>query len=136
MKFLVDNWALFLVAFASGAMLLWPTVGRGLRAGGVSANDAVLLMNREKAVVVDVSETEEYATGHITGARNIPLNQLEQALPQQVKNKSLPVVLVCPNGGRAQRALAIAKNLGYDKAVVLGGGLAAWKEANLPLEKA
>ena len=136
MKFLVDNWALILVAFVSGAMLVWPAVGRGVRGGGVSPSGAVLLMNREKAVVVDVCETEEFATGHIAGAKNIPLNQLEARLPEQVKNKTVPLILVCPNGGRAQRALATAKALGYEKAVVLGGGLAAWKEANLPLEKA
>lgn len=135
MKFLVDNWALILVAFVSGGLLVWPAVSRGARGGGLSPNDAVLLMNREKGVVVDVSETEEFATGHITGARNIPFSQLEQRLPEVVKNKALPVILVCPNGARANRALAVAKTLGYDKAVLLGGGLAAWKEANLPLEK-
>jgi rhodanese-related sulfurtransferase len=136
MKFLIDNWALILVAVVSGAMLVWPTLGRGVRAGGVSPSGAVQLINREKAVVVDVGETEEFAAGHVNGARNIPLNQLEQRLPGEVKNKTVPLILVCPTGGRAQRALATAKSLGYDRAVVLAGGLKAWKEANLPLEKA
>jgi rhodanese-related sulfurtransferase len=85
---------------------------------------------------VDVSETEEFAAGHIGGARNVPLNELEERLPAMVKNKALPVLLVCPTGARASRALAIAKKLGYEKAQVLGGGLKAWKEANLPVEKA
>ena len=136
MKFLVDNWALLLVALVSGGLLVWPAISRGARGGGLSPNDAVLLMNREKGVVVDVSETEEFATGHITGSRNIPFSQLEQRLPEVVKNKALPVILVCPTGARAGRALAVAKTLGYEKAAVLGGGLAAWKEANMPLEKA
>jgi rhodanese-related sulfurtransferase len=135
MKFLLDNWALILVAFVSGGMLVWPVVGRGVRPGGVSANGAVQLMNREKGVVVDVGEAEEFAAGHIVGAKNVPLNELEQRLPALVKNKALPVILVCPNGARAQRAQGIAKNLGYDKAVALHGGLKAWKEANLPVEK-
>jgi rhodanese-related sulfurtransferase len=135
MKFLVDNWMLILVAFVSGGMLMWPVVGR-TRGGGVPANVAVQMMNREKAVVVDVSEADEFAAGHVVGARNIPVNQLEQKLPEMVKNKALPVILVCPNGARANRALATAKTLGYEKAVVLAGGLAAWKEANLPIEKA
>jgi len=136
MKFLIDNWALILVAVVSGAMLVWPTLGRGVRPGGVTPSGAVQLINREKAVVVDVGETEEFAAGHVNGARNIPLNQLEQRLPGEVKNKTVPLILVCQTGGRAQRALATAKSLGYDKAVVLAGGLKAWKEANLPLEKA
>lgn len=136
MKFLIDNWALILVAFVSGGMLVWPAVGRGVRAGGVSANGAVLLINREKGIVVDVSEPEEFATGHIAGARNVPVNQLEQRLPEVVKNKTVPLILVCPSGARAKRAQAVAKSLGYDRAVVLAGGLKGWKEANLPLEKA
>jgi rhodanese-related sulfurtransferase len=53
-----------------------------------------------------------------------------------VKNKTLPLILVCPTGARANRALAVARKLGYDKAQVLAGGLKAWKDANLPLEKA
>ena len=135
MPFVVQNWALLLIAFVSGAMLLWPGIAKSARSG-ISPEGAVQLINREKAVVVDVSETEEFAAGHIGGARNVPLNQLEQRLPELVKNKAMPVLLVCPNGARANRALAVAKKLGYDKAQVLAGGLRAWKDANLPLEKA
>ncbi|CAA9401761.1 MAG: Rhodanese-related sulfurtransferase YibN [uncultured Ramlibacter sp.] len=135
MDFLINNWTLIAVAFVSGAMLLWPVV-QGSTMGGITSANAVLLINREKAVVIDVSETEEFAQGHIGGARNIPLNQLEQRLPEVVKNKALPVLLVCPNGARSNRALAIAKKLGYDKAQVIAGGLRGWKDANLPVEKA
>lgn len=135
MDFLTNNWVLFAVAFASGALLLWPMVKAG-PGGGLSPTNAVMLINREKAVVVDVSEADEFSGGHIGGARNVPLNQLEQRLPEVVKNKALPVLLVCPSGARANRALAVAKKLGYEKAQVLAGGLRAWKDANLPLEKA
>jgi len=134
-KFFIDNWMLISVAFASGAMLLWPVI-QGATSGGVSTAGAVQLINREKAVVVDVSETEEFAAGHVGGAKNVPVGQLEQRLPEVVKNKTLPLILVCPNGARANRALAVAKKLGYEKAQVLAGGLKAWKEANLPVEKA
>ena len=135
MNFLIENWMLIAVAFASGAMLLWPAV-KGAGGGTLSTAAAVQLMNREKAVVVDVCETEEYAQGHIGGARNVPLGQLEQRLPEVVKNKGLPLILVCQTGARAQRAVATAKRLGYEKAQALSGGLRAWKEANLPVEKA
>src|ERR1700750_3248992 len=130
LPFLMQQWHLVLVALVSGGMLMWPVLSRGAR-GGLATHSAAQLMNREKAVVVDVCETEEFAAGHVAGARNIPLNELEKRLPEVVKNKALPLVLVCQTGGRAQRALGVAKSLGYDKAAVLGGGLAAWKEANL-----
>jgi rhodanese-related sulfurtransferase len=135
MKFLMDNWMLISVAFVSGAMLIWPVVGRGPRAGSVSPEQAVQLINRERAVVVDVSETDEFAAGHVVGSKNVPVNQVEQRLAEVVKNKTVPLILVCANGARSQRVLGAAKNLGYEKAQALAGGLKAWKEANLPLEK-
>jgi rhodanese-related sulfurtransferase len=134
-KFIVDNWLLILIALSSGAMLAWPMV-RGANAGSLSAQGAVQLINRQRAVVVDVREPEEFAAGHVTGAKNVPLNELEQKLQAAVKNKSLPLLLICASGARAQRAVATAKKLGYEQAQAVAGGLKSWKEANLPVEKA
>ncbi|MFX7866180.1 rhodanese-like domain-containing protein, partial [Acinetobacter baumannii] len=91
-------------------------------------------INREKGVLIDVSEPEEFAKGHALGARNIPFGQIEghKSLPS---NKALPLVLVCPTGARAGRAAAQLRKLGYDKAQALAGGLKAWREASLPVEK-
>ena len=135
MKFVIDNWTLIAVALASAGMLFWPVL-KGATGGGLSAQDAVQLINREKAVVIDVCEANEFAAGHVGGAKNIPLNQLEEKLPAAVKNKALPVILVCQSGARSNRAVAIAKKLGYEQARSLGGGLGAWRTANLPIEKA
>jgi rhodanese-related sulfurtransferase len=133
-KFILDNWMLIAIAIASGSMLLLPVI-QGATTGGLDPNGAVLLMNREKAVVVDVCEPSEFAAGHVGGAKNIPLNQLEGKLASAVKNKSLPLILVCQSGSRSGRAVAIAKKLGYEQAQSLGGGLSGWKAANLPVEK-
>ncbi|MBB6560158.1 rhodanese-related sulfurtransferase [Acidovorax soli] len=135
MKFIIDNWYLVFVALASGTMLLWPMI-KNAGAGTLSPAGAVQLMNREKAVVIDVCETEEFAAGHVGGAKNIPLNQLEERLPTTVKNKALPLVLVCATGARANRAVGIAKKLGYENVQALAGGLKAWREASMPVEKA
>ena len=135
MNFIVDNWMLIAVAVSSGAMLLWPLV-KGAGGGALSPAQAVQLINRERAVVIDVCEAEEFAAGHVGGAKNVPLNQLEERLPQVVKNKTVPVILVCASGGRAMRAEGIARKLGYEKAQAMAGGLKSWKDANLPVEKA
>ncbi|WP_309679584.1 rhodanese-like domain-containing protein [Polaromonas sp.] len=135
MKFLIDNWMLISVALASGGMLVWPLIASSLNAGALTASGAVQLINREKAVVVDVSEADEFAAGHVGGARNVPFSELEARLPGVVKNKTVPLILVCTTGARAGRAVAVAKKLGYEQAQSLGGGLKAWKEANLPVEK-
>lgn len=136
MKFFIDNWILFAVAFGSGAMLLWPAIKGGKLAGGaLSAAGAVHLINREKAVVIDVSEPAEFAKSHINGSKNVPISQFDAKLPELVKNKQLPIILVCPAGARAARMVAAAKKLGYERAQSLTGGLRAWTEAGLPLEK-
>ncbi len=124
---------LITVALVSGTMLLMPIIqGAG---GGLTADGAVQLINREKAVVIDVCETEEFAAGHVGNAKNIPFSQLEEKLGAAVKNKALPVILVCQTGARSARAVAVAKKLGFDNAQAMSGGLAAWKTANLPVEK-
>lgn len=134
-KFIIDNWYLILIAVASGVMLLLPAL-RGATGGTLSAAAAVHLINREKAVVLDVCEPEEFAAGHVNGAKNLPLSQLEEKLAATVKNKQLPLVLVCASGARAVRAEAMAKKLGYEKAQALAGGMKAWRDAGLPVEKA
>lgn len=134
MKFLIDNWMLLSIALTSGALLVWPVIQSS--GGGLTPEGAVQLINREKAVVIDVCETEEFAAGHVGGAKNIPLNQLEEKLGAAVKNKALPVILVCQTGARSGRAVAIAKKLGYEQAQNLAGGLKGWRAANLPVEKA
>ena len=133
MKFLIDNWMLVLMALSSGGLLLWQAVQKSA-GGGVGTAEAVRLINREKGVLIDVSEPAEFAAGHAVGARNIPLGSLDGAkdLPS---NKALPVLLICPSGARAGRAAGLLRKAGYEQAAAVTGGLAAWREAGLPVEK-
>ncbi len=135
MKFLLDNWFLVLAALVSGGMLLWQSIGRGGGSKSVPSAEAVRLINREKGVLIDVSEPAEYAAGHAIGARNIPFGTLEGAknLPT---NKALPLILMCATGARAARAVALLKKQGYENVCTVAGGLRGWREANLPVEKA
>ncbi len=134
MDFLLANWMLILVALTSGTMLLLPLLQGG--GAGLTPTAAVQLINRDKAVVVDVCGTDEFAAGHVAGARSIPLHELEARLPGSVKNKATPLVLVCASGMRSSRAVAVARKLGYENAQSLSGGMKSWREANLPIEKA
>ncbi len=135
MSFIAENWILILVAFVSGALLVWPMVNKAAGGGtAVGTSEAVRLINREKGVLVDVGEPGEYGQAHASGARNVPFGQLEgsKELPT---NKALPVILLCPTGARAGRAAALLRKAGYDKAVSVSGGNAAWRDAQLPMEK-
>lgn len=136
MSFLLENnnWIFVLLAIGSGAMLMLPALRGGVGGNSVGPNEAVRLINREKAVLIDVCEPAEYAAGHAVGARNIPFGQLPDAkgLPT---NKALPLVVLCASGARAGRAVGILRKAGYEKAVSVAGGNAAWREASLPTEK-
>jgi rhodanese-related sulfurtransferase len=134
-KFIIDNWMLFAVALGSATMLFLPQI-KGAAGGALTSAGAVQLINREKAVVIDVSDAEEFALGHINNAKNVPFAQLEDKLAIQVKNKELPLILVCTSGARSNRAVSVAKKLGFTNVQALAGGLKSWREANLPLEKA
>lgn len=125
---------LITIALISGALLLGPVL-KGATSSGLDPAGVVQLINREKAVVIDVCGPGEHAAGHIVGAKNIPLEELESKLAGTVKNKATPVILVCQSGMRSSRAVAIAKKLGYEQAQSLAGGIGAWKSANLPVEK-
>ncbi len=133
MNFFVENWLLILVAFVSGGMLVWPLVKQGGSAA-IGTAEAVRLINREKGVLIDVAEPEHYAAGHAAGARNVPLATLATTkdLPS---NKTLPLIVLCPTGARAGRAAEQLRKAGYEKAVAVSGGTAAWREASLPVEK-
>ena len=134
MKFILDNWALILMAVVSGGMLLWQSLQK-VQGGAVPTSEAVRLINREKAVLIDVCEPAEFAAGHAGGARNIPLGSLADT-KELPKDKSVPVVLMCVSGARASRAAGLLKRAGYEKAVAVAGGMGAWREAGLPVVKA
>jgi rhodanese-related sulfurtransferase len=132
-NFLIDNWMLLAMALASGIALLLPVLTKG---SGLDPQAMVQLMNRDKAVVIDVCEPDEFARGHVIGAKNLPLGQLEDKLAQSVKNKSTHVIMVCQVGARSARAAATARKLGYENVQSLSGGLRAWVAASMPTEKA
>ena len=136
MKFLADNVLLIGLAIGSGFMLLWPMLKRS--ASGVAnltPTEAVLLMNRSNAVVVDVREATEYAQGHIADAKHIPLAQLGERLKELTRYKDKPVLLHCQGGVRSAKACDLLAKNGFTKLYNLQGGLNAWQQAKLPVVK-
>jgi rhodanese-related sulfurtransferase len=136
LKFVQDNIWLILIAIASGIGLLWPLVARHLSGiAQVGVNEAVQLINRRDAHVLDVREAGEFSAGHIGGARNIPLGTLKSRLGEIDKWKEHPVLLHCATGNRSQGAAATLKAAGFKEVFNLRGGLGAWQQAGMPVEK-
>ena len=113
-------------------MLLWPLLRRTTGGPWASVAQATQLINRDDATVIDVRDAAEYQAGHILGAKNVPLDRIDGA---ELKRKDRPVILYCENGDRATKASAALKKQGFDKAVCLSGGLGAWKQAGMPVQK-
>ena len=127
---------LFATVVVTGAMLLWPLVTRALRPGReVGPVEAVQLINRRDAVVLDVRDAAEYKSGHITNARHIPEKEIEARMKELEKIKTKPIIVSC---GRGNRSLTVANRLralGFNDAFSLLGGIAAWQQSSMPLEK-
>ena len=135
MDFIVKNIFLVMIAVVSGGMLLWPLLRRGAGGPWVSTLQATQLMNRDDAVVVDLRAADEYAKGHILGARSIPIADLERRAGELDKYKSKPVIVHCGDGNRAGAGIPLLRKQGFANVVNLSGGYAAWQQAGLPTEK-
>jgi len=132
-EFVRNNLLLFVVAFVSGAMLLWPVFRKSTGGPWVNTAEATHLINREDALVVDVRDPGEYGAGHILGAKNVPLSRLDDG--ELAKRKDRPVIVYCDGGERAGKAISVLKKQGFARVVNLSGGIKAWQQAGLPVEK-
>ena len=99
----------------------------------VGPQQAVTLINRSDAVVLDVREKKDYEGGHIVDAINIPLSKLGQRVTELEKHKEKPVVVVCKMGQHSGEACKTLQQAGFENVVRLSGGVTEWKSQSLPL---
>lgn len=135
-EFFRQNVLLIGLAIGSGLALLLPMLSRS--AAGISVlsvTEAVMLMSRKSALVLDVRESDEFAQGHLQGARNVPLSQLSARLKELEKFRDKPVLVVCDRGRRANAAAKLLKAQNFTALNVLKGGMQAWLEAKMPSSK-
>lgn len=136
MEFLKQNILLIGLALGSGVALLLPLLGRAA-AGSVlvSVTEAVMLMSRKQPLILDVRAPDEFVQGHLQGARNIPLAQLNAKLGELQKFRDKPVLVVCQSGSSAKAACNLLKAEHFSALHQLQGGIEAWVEAKMPLIK-
>ena len=136
MQFVQNNLMLIAVALLSAGMLVWPLIGR--RISGVKeveTLEATQLINHRDAVILDVREDKEFVTGHLPNAKHIPLGQLVARLKDVEKFKKKPIVVNCRSGARSATACGILRKNGFEEVYNLKGGINAWQQANMPVEK-
>lgn len=136
MQFVQNNIWLILLAVASGVMLIWPIISSRIQGGSeVGTLEAVQLINRRDALVLDVRDDSEFAAGHIPNAKHIPLARLDQSIRELEKFKTRPVVVTCRSGAISGKACALLRKNGFKEVFRLKGGIVSWEQASLPVEK-
>ena len=93
------------------------------------------LINRENALLIDVSSVQDFEKGHIPGAKHVAMSQFDPENKELAKAKDLPVAIYCRNGQASGQAAQRLMKAGFSRVYWLDGGLASWTEAQLPLAK-
>ncbi len=132
--FVSEQWVLFaalifiLVMLGHSFISAWGVTN-------VAPAEAIALMNRQDAVVLDVRTDEEFNSGHILHSVHIPVGLLSKRLGELTPYKAKPIVVTCRTGQRSATACSMLRKAGFDPIFRLAGGVVAWQSANLPLTK-
>jgi len=125
---------------ALAAIALVPGLVRRLRAGEnlrwIDVHELVPRLGSSNSVaVIDVRRPHEFSgpLGHISEARNLPLAELPDHLPELSWLADKAVVLVCHTDKRSAAAAALLEHAGFHDVLVLRGGMVRWNEAGLPV---
>ncbi len=135
-QFLLDNLFTLSITLISGYMLFWSYFGN--RILGVKEADtlqAMNLINRNDALLIDVREQSEFDSGHIINSKLFPAGKLKERVGELEKYRERPIILVCRSGARATPIVSWLGKQGFAQVYLLSGGVVAWQKAKLPLEK-
>jgi rhodanese-related sulfurtransferase len=136
MEFFAANQLMFVVLFGLTLAVIYNEVSR-LFSGFKPVNPSGLtaLINRQDALLVDVSPAADFEKGHIAGAKNVQLSQFDADNKVLAKVRDLPVVVACRSGAASSGAAKKLVKAGFKQVYWLDGGVAAWQQASLPLVK-
>lgn len=136
-EFILNNLLLFAALAVVMALLIKAELDHLANKGSfLSPTKAIRLMNNQDDVLIlDIRTAADFKNGHIKGAKNIPLSDFAGGIDGIAGDKDKPVLIYCNSGNTVNRAIKLLKNAGFDKVNNLEGGIAAWKEANMPLSK-
>jgi rhodanese-related sulfurtransferase len=137
------------VYVVQGGTTAWAAAGLTLEHGMVEPEPFGLAQARERVqplspqalqasqtpVILYVDTSQDFARGHVPGARWVPRGWLEVQIGDLAPSKETPLAVTCSDGRNAALAGATLQELGYQHVAVLEGGMAAWHQAGLPVEQ-
>jgi len=137
LTFIQQHWILatLFVALAIITIIFETIYGKQNASNSVSPQEAVQLINRQDAIIVDIRKRDAFVRGHIINAIHLPLADLEKNIKKLHDHKNKPIIVVCAQGVEAAKAAKIISDNEFKDVKIIKGGLNAWRSENLPLEK-
>lgn len=132
-EFVVNHYILVSIFVALIIALLLLETQRGGKK--LSAQEAITLLNRDQAIVVDIRDRKDFSQGHITGSVNIPLSSIKERAGELKKHQDKKIIVVDKMGQHSGLAVKQLNAEGYTNVVRLSGGIGDWRGNNLPLVK-
>ena len=134
--FVSNNIVLFAALGIIVVLIIRMEVKRALRGFKVvTPAEAVQLINKEDALVLDVREDSECVQGSIQGAKHLALSVLKQRVEELKNYVEKPVIAYCKNGNLSIQACEILKKNNFSNVMSLKGGIEGWRTANLPIAR-
>lgn len=125
--------ALFVGIAAALVFTEFSRLSRGFKA--LSPAQLTQLINRQDALVVDVSGQADFEKGHVVGSRHVAMSQFDPENKALAKVRDLPVAVICRTGTQSAQAAKRLSKAGFKHVYWLEGGIAAWQQADLPLAR-
>ena len=130
----VNHWLVAATVVVLVLVIVFEMRARAESFSAISPQDAIRMMNRG-AVIIDLRPAEQYAAGHLSGARRMDGEQILKAGETLKKYMQKPLIVYDESGSLGTSAARQLKSQGFTQAFNLRGGLSAWRSDNLPLEK-
>ncbi|WP_419598795.1 rhodanese-like domain-containing protein [Sutterella wadsworthensis] len=131
-QFIVQNALLIIIAVIAAVSLAMPLINTRRFGPIVSSEQAVSLINKQNALVVDVRAQKDFKRVRIANSVNIPANEIQNRLGELSKDRT--IIVVDNSGNMSAAASKLLRGVGFTKVYVLDSGLVGWMRDKLPLE--
>lgn len=131
-QFIVQNALLIIIAVIAAVSLAMPLINTRRFGPMVSSEQAVSLINKQNALVVDVRAQKDFKRVRIANSVNIPANEIQNRLGELSKDRT--IIVVDNSGNMSAAASKLLRGVGFTKVYVLDSGLVGWVRDKLPLE--
>ena len=131
-QFIVQNALLIIIAVIAAVSLAMPLINTRRFGPMVSSEQAVSLINKQNALVVDVRAQKDFQRVRLANSVNIPANEIQNRLGELSKDRT--IIVVDNSGNMSAAASKLLRGVGFTKVYVLDSGLVGWMRDKLPLE--